>query len=347
MMSVALQGGAALLGRAISGDGDEMGRPEQLPGWVFLVVFADFIIALPMLAYVGYTLAHLFPVLAIVENIDPPAYEPVALTDEADNANGASGSSAGKPISSSLRSLGRLLYSVGGWRASFRGLGVYLTHAFAVAFVSAFFDGIPFVPSFVGTLAARLALVQLSAVWVHIAISPPNPAGFWRRLPPFRKAFEATWIPTLAAWAANTVTSYVPVLAAYVVRLPLPDSSPSAGVPEYDRHAFWKVLLVLLVTLLVWALVVVPAEVLLTRVQASLLPPDEDAIVPFDRTYDGTLEPAIVGNGYVSVKDALNTFPRASWVRLYILHAKVFGVVVLMYGIMMVVYVPQALLIRP
>ena len=80
--------------------------------------------------------------------------------------------------------------------------------------------------------------------------------------------------------------------------------------------------------------------------QASLLPPDEDTIIPFDRTYGGTLEPAVVGRGYVSVGDALRTFPRASWVRVYVLHAKIFAAVLLAYAVMLAVFMPQALLFR-
>lgn len=341
MHSIAATASAALYKRAA--DGGDVDDPKQVSGWVVLVVLANFVVFLPLVMYVSYTLGQLFPALATVENIDPPAYEPIAIS-EGDDANASSGNAAGKPISSSLRSLSRLLYSVGGWRASFRGLGIYLVYAFAVSLVAGIFSSIPLVPAFVGALVANLALVQLSTAWVHIVMSPPNPARFWHRLPTFRKAFNATWIPTVAAWAAGTVTGHVPRLAAYVVGLPLADPSKPNDIPQYDRHAFWKILIVLLVTLVAWALLIVPTQVLLIRVQASLLPPDEDAIIPFDRTYDGTLEPAIVGKGYVSAKDALRTFPRASWVRIYVLHAKIFAAVLVTYGIIMAAVVPQALL---
>jgi hypothetical protein len=344
MRSIAATAGAALYRRAT--DGGDVDDPKQVSGWVFLVLLANLVVFLPVVIYLSYTLGQLFPALAIVENTDPPAYEPVALSEEADNANAAPRNDAGKPISSSLRAISRLLYSVAGWRASFRGLGIYLAYGAAVSLVAGIFVSIPFVPAFVGTLLACLALVQLSTAWVHIAISPPNSAYFWRRLPPFRKTFEATWIPTVAAWAAGTAAGFIPLLAAQLVKLPLPDSDKPNDIPEYDRHTSWKILVVLLVALSTWALLIVPTEVLLIRVQASLLPPDEDTIIPFDRTYDGTLEPAVVGRGYVSVKDALRTFPRASWVRIYILHAKIFAAVIVAYGLMVAVIVPQALLFK-
>ncbi|KAH8911413.1 hypothetical protein BR93DRAFT_990294 [Coniochaeta sp. PMI_546] len=346
MHSIAATAGSALYKRAVDGGGNNPDDPKQVSGWVFLVFLANFLVFLPLALYVSYTLGQLFPALAIVENTDPPAYEPLALNDDAADGTTPPKNDAGKPISSSLRALNRLLYSVGGWRSSFRGIGAYLAYSFAVSFVAGLFSALPFVPAFVGTLLASLALVQLSTAWVHIAISPPNPAYFWRRLPPFRKALEATWLPTLAAWAAGTLAAYLPALTAYLVDLPLYDPSKPNDLPTYDRHAAWKVLVLLLVTLSAWALVIVPTEVLLVRVQASLLPPDEDTIIPFDRTYDGTLEPAVVGQGYVSVRDALKTFPRASWVRIYILHAKIFGAVLLAYGLMMAVFIPQALLLK-
>jgi len=188
--------------------------------------------------------------------------------------------------------------------------------------------------------------VQLSTAWVHIAITPPNPARFWRRLPRFGKTFQAVWIPTVAASVGAIVASYVPLLVAHLIRLPLYEPRNYQDVPEFDRSAAWKLPVVLIASLVAWALFVVPAEVLLIRVQASLLPADEDTIIPFDRTYDGTLEPEIVGKGYVSMKDALNTFPRASWVRIYVLHAKIFGVVLGAYALMTAVLAPQILLLK-
>lgn len=336
--------GAALSRRAITAvpDTDD---PKQMSGWVALVFLANVLIFLPVVIYMSYTLGQLYPVLAIIENTDPPAYEPVALTDDATEGT-TTRADSGKPISSSLRSLNRLLSSVSGWRANFRGLGAYLVYAFAISFISGIFVAVPIVPAFVGSLVASLALVQLSTAWLHIAISPPNPASFWRRLPPFRKTFEATWLPTLATWAAGTILSFVPVAVAYLVKLPLYNPRDPNSLPDYDGHATWKILIILLATLAAWALVIVPTEVVLVRVQASLLPPDEDSIIPFDRTFDGTLEPAVVGKGYVSVRDALNTFPRASWVRIYILHAKIFGVMLATYAIMTAVFAPQMLLFK-
>jgi hypothetical protein len=350
---IATTAGAALYKRASPGEPTD--DPRQVSGWALLVLLLNLIVFIPVFVYMIYTLGQLFPVLAIIENTDPPAYEPVSLnedshTDTSDpnaapkNDNAAR---AGKPISSSLRSLDRLLRSVGGWRANFRGLVPCLAYIFAVSVVGAVFESLPLVPSFVGTLLASLALVQLSAAWVHIAVSPPNASPFWRRLPPFRKTFEATWIPTVVAWLAATVYVYIPTLMAWVLNLPLYDPSTPGEVPVYDRHAVWKVLVLMLVSLAAWAILIVPSEVLQVRVQASLLPPDEDAIIPFDRTYSGTLEPAIVGKGYVSARDAIMTFPRASWIRIYILHAKIFGVVFGMYLLMLAVMIPQVVLLRP
>ena len=68
-------------------------------------------------------------------------------------------------------------------------------------------------------------------------------------------------------------------------------------------------------TLVLVGLFVVPAHVVLARIQASLLSPDEDTIIPFDKTFDGTVtEPAVAGKGYVNMRNALQTFPRASLV---------------------------------
>jgi hypothetical protein len=297
----------------------------------YLILFSNCIVFLPIFIYVNYTIGQIFPTLAIVEDTNPPAYEPLSVNEEspADPTTVQDGSS--KPISSSLRRLNRLLLSVGGWRSNFRGIWANIAYGFAISLATELFTAIPFVPSFVGVIVANLVLVQLSTAWVHIVISPPNPAPFWRRLPPFNKTFRATALPVTIYAAADIVSDEAPEMLARLLNLPgfrptYPGTISDPG--RYARYSIWKALIVLLVSFACLALVYLPAFVNLVRVQASLLPPDEDTILPFDRTYDGTIEPAVVsGKGYVTTKDAIRTFPRASWIRIYILQAKIFGIV--------------------
>jgi hypothetical protein len=200
-----------------------------------------------------------------------------------------------------------------------------------------------------GALLAQLALAQLGAAWTHIVISSPSDKKFYQRLPPFKKTFEATCFPILAVWLANAVNFAIPALVGRALGLKVPGrSNPEIpeNPPELGGDVAWKSLVVFILAVGIQLAAVVPANVLLVRVQASLLPPDEDTIVPFDRSFGGKVDPVVVsGKGFVSMRDALATVPKASWVRLYKLYAKIVGITFAVYALALAVIVPEVILI--
>ena len=203
---------------------------------------------------------------------------------------------------------------------------------------------LPLIP--IGALLAQLSLTQLGVAWTHIVMSSPSKRKFYQRLPPFKKAFEATCFPILAVWAANTAAIVVPGLIGKALGIHFPGKPEGDQPPQFDGSDAWKSIIVGLIAIFLQFLAVVPANVLLVRVQASLLPPDEDTIVPFDRSFQGKLEPAIVGGkGFVTMRDALATFPRSSWVRLYKVYGKILAVVFAVYALLFAVLVPEMILI--
>jgi hypothetical protein len=342
-----------ILGRGLEpGDGNMV---YQLPPWGWVIVAADFIVFLPVLVFLGYTLGHVYPTLAIVEDPSPPAYEPVSLEEPdigAEDSTGASAprSTAPTPITSSLRRINGLIYSLAGWKSNFRGAGVAFTLATATALLSGVLTAVPFVGPIIGTFLTSLILVQLSTAWVHIVISPPNKLPFWHRLLPFRKVFEATCFPVLLAWAARSVAQFVPLVVAHAMGVPVMErpGGNQPVPPNIPRDLAWKVALVVIpVSLALNLLFVIPSTVVLVRVQASLLPPEEDAVIPFDRSYGGTVEPAVVGGkGYVTIKNALKTFKRSSWIRLYVLYIKIFVVSLVLHALLFAVIIPQIFLFK-
>jgi hypothetical protein len=312
------------------------------------------------LVQTSYTLNWLYPILAMIENPNPPAYEPVPLNDNDAAAAAAtfhgdeedaptSRLSPGTPrtITSSVRAINRLLLSLGGIRSNFRGLWMGLVFAVATGLVGLLTSS--FVPaslSFLATLPASLALVQLATIWLHTAIRRPDPSKRAWRSPPFRRTFEATCLPVLVNWVAVAVASQVPLLVARALGLPVwsvhrPHEVPAVG--DVNPHAAaWQGLVVFLIGVLLEALLVLPSRVMLVRVQASLLPPDDDVIVPFDRSFQGKVQPEVIdGKGYVGMRDALVTFDRESWIRLYKLYAKLFGLTVAIYLAMAAVIIPE------
>lgn len=340
--------GGALIKRASEEPtypGDGGASTGQLPGWAVLVFFADFLVFAPVFLYIGYTLSHVYPTLAMVEDPQPPAYNAVNLSDEADPAATAATAPDESLTTTSLRRINRLLYATAGWPANFRGLWC----AFAMDAASVFCGGV--IGSVVlsraaGVLVAALATVQLHTAWTHIVVTVPSPLQWWKRLPPFAKTFRATWLPVTAYWAAEQFTKFVPRVLSVWLGLARWDPSNPAAVPaDFDGHALWKSLLVLLATLACAVGLVIPAQVVLVRVQASLLPADADTIVPFDRSFGGVVEPEVVtGKGYVDFVTAWRTFGRDSWTRLIKLMGKIVAVTLVVYVVFLAIVVPEYLL---
>lgn len=306
----------------------------------------------------SYTLGDIVPVLAMIEDPAPPAYEPVSLNDDdaqslPDDAAAAAtvtadeaGAVSAAPVTSSLRTTLRTLRSVGGWKSFLRGFGCRVAAGLATSFVYGLMVS-AYVPRLIAGPACAVALIQLHTAWVHVVISAPSPLPFWRRLPPFRRVFNAAALPFLAYFLALEVSTFVPQLLARVLGLMQWDKhtdQPGMVVPYPDGSDAWKAVVVFVVMAALRVFLAIPAHVVLTRVQASLLPEEDETIVAFDRSFRGRVEPAVVGGkGYVSPLDAWRTFSRASWVRLVKLYAKLFVVGLAVTFAWALVVVPELL----
>lgn len=188
------------------------------------------------------------------------------------------------------------------------------------------------------TLLASLSLVQFSAAWVHIVITPQSPLHFWRRLPPFKKTFDATWRAVVMYWAAGEFTRFMPVLVAKLMGLDF-------NTVNIQGASIGQGVVVFLLAIFLSIFVLIPAHVVLVRVQASLLPEDQETIIPFDRSFEGKVEPAVVGGtGYVSMKDAWATFSRSAWRRLVKLYVKIYLVSMALVVLTIAVVAPQVFL---
>ncbi|KAI1636534.1 putative ubiquitin conjugating enzyme [Biscogniauxia mediterranea] len=325
----------------------------QMPGWAWGVFFLDFILFFPFFLVVNYSFQHVFPTLAIVEDPSPPAYEPVSLNDETqslaeDNApiaDEAATNGEAQVVTSSFRGIYRTLVAVGGWRSMFRGIACWFAASMATVFLYGIFTS-AWIPGLIAAPLSAVVLVQLYTAWTHIVISSPSPKRFWQRLPPFKKAFQATALPVVVYFFAMELSSFLPKGLAYIMGMNLWDSSKPGTIPESDVNDIWKGVIVLLVSLVMHIFLVIPAQVVLTRVQASLLPEEDDTIVPFDRSFQSKVEPAIVGGkGFVSMIDAWKTFSRASWTRLVKLYLKIFLASVAISILWVAVLVPEVIVI--
>jgi hypothetical protein len=245
----------------------------------------------------------------------------------------------GKPVTASIRATHRLLRSVGGWLSYFRGFG----YAVAISVLTLVIV-LP-LQLLVGIRGAHLfalyVLTPWSVTWTHVVITPKSNASFFRRLVPFRRAYVATWFPTLLFWGASHLSTLIPSLLARAMGLELSNSLNYSPGPSEAA----KSLCVLAVSVALQALLVVPAHTILVRVQASLLPADQDTIVPFDRSFGGLVEPEVVtGKGFASCTAAWQTISWASWLRIYLLRLKVFAMSTAMYVVIIATVVLQVYL---
>jgi hypothetical protein len=322
------------------------------PNWAWPVVFVNTIIFVPVFLVLTYTFQHIYPTLAIVEDPAPPAYDPVSLNEDGQSiveggfpTTDAAAVSETPAITSSLRSTHRAVYAISGWRSLFRGFAAYLFLSVSMGFVAGIVSGVG-LPKFIVAPLVGIAVAQPYAAWTHIIISAPSSKYFWQRLPSFKRAFQATALPIALNVFAAEVATVVPGLLAGLLNMNMWDPNEPTTLPQHDRDDAWKGVLVLLAGLALHVFLVIPSQVVLVRVQASFLPEEDDTIVPFDRSFGGKVEPAIVGGkGYINMVDAWKSFSRASWVRLVKLYVKIFLIGVAVAFAMLAILIPEYIFI--
>ncbi|KAK0745064.1 hypothetical protein B0T21DRAFT_281163 [Apiosordaria backusii] len=324
---------------------DPQGPPIKWPAYGGIQVLFNLILFVPIFTYILYTLTHIYPTLAIVEDPLPdydaiPINDPASDDDNINKANNNNGDAAPrtKPITASLRATHRTLQSIAGFRSQFRGLGCALFLGFVTIMLSGIFSMIPIL----GNLCVLLLTSQLNTALTHIIITHPRPAGasgrtFFSRLPAWRRNLVATYQPILFYWVSVHAAIILPGLLAKLIGLsPLDDNNQlKEGISGVEIA---QLICVSGVFLGLNLLLVVPAHVALVRIQATLLPHEEETIVPFDRTFGGSVEPEVInGKGFGNLKHALKTVSWASWVRLYVQQVKIIGVTMVLYGFVVAV----------
>ncbi|KAL8734338.1 MAG: hypothetical protein Q9166_001536 [cf. Caloplaca sp. 2 TL-2023] len=237
-----------------------------------------------------------------------------------------------KPITSKIRTTVKHLVSKAGPWARFRGLHVAMAYDFVniilLQVLTALFGGGMIEQSFAAVVTA-VVLCRLQMLWTHVVISTPSEKKWYRRFPTV-DAGKKIILPT-AVWAiAEQATIYVPIALFMAFDLEGHFQNPS-GFNDLNHMQQKSVMLasfaVMMSGIVTAVLIVLPASVTLKRVQASLLPEENDSIVPFDRTFGGKVQPQVVGaTGVVSMLDAWKTFDWAARFRLVKLYAKIFAI---------------------
>jgi tetrahydromethanopterin S-methyltransferase subunit F len=266
----------------------------------------------------------LIATLAAVEDTNPDIYvriasepDPIKPTDEEEPQLGAA--TPLKPITSKLRTTVKHLRSRAGFWSRFRGIGMFVAYSAARGFLSSF---VPIPTTFYlgqffvhSILSVLLATWQMA--WVHIVISEPSPKRFYQRIPSYK-----SWIKIAPAAAVENILT----AAAFFIPMSIAnfagwlDFSNDKEVPS--MVALFRFMGVSVVPAILAFLISIPARVVFVRVAASMLPEEDETIVPFDRSFGGKVNPAITGgSGKIGIVDAWTTFDWAARVR----YAKVLG----------------------
>merc|ERR1712058_176813 len=282
----------------------EHGDKIKIPTWGAVMLISTFIAFLFAMFMIEYTFGRLVPTLVMIESPqDTISFEPLP-TEDPDSTINKDPEQPSKPqlITSSIR---RTVRHLGGFSSRFRGLSIFIVNTLAVQWIAGILSVLPIInllPRGFANIVALILCAQLSLTWTHIVISQPSPKTWFRRLAPL-KMWKKVAIPTAIFALAEQVAVYIPIYMSIL-----------AGLVDKDAQQI----------VVLTFLVVIPANVTLTRVQASLLVDTEETIVPFDRSFGGKVVPEIVGGtGMIGMLDAWKTFDWAARIRLVKTYLKV------------------------
>ncbi|CAL5874261.1 uncharacterized protein PFLUO_LOCUS8549 [Penicillium psychrofluorescens] len=304
---------------------DDQPRPSP---WMF-GLFGLTVVAISLTVWaVQYTLGNVVATLAAVEDTNPDIY--VRIDNNEDDPNKPinpnepemAGSTPLQPITNKLRTTVRHLRARAGFWSPFRGLSLFLVYSLARGFISGL---LPTRGSFLGQFLVQSCLSMLLATWqmawVHIVISERSPKPFYQRIPSYR-----TWPKIAPAVALQDILTaagfFLPLAALEAVGL-IDFETPQN---EVTMKFVCSTMAVYFIPALFAFLISIPARGIFIRVAASMLPEEDESIVPFDRSFGGKVNPAITGgSGCLSVTDAWATFDWPARVRF----AKVIGKTIL------------------
>lgn len=310
---------------------------------VVILTVLNIALVIPLVLYVAYTLGLVLPTLAAVESSEA-TYEPVPTRDEKTDSKDEksplaaapeaeeAGAIKRAPITASIRATQKHLRAISsaGWRSLFRGLGLAFTiHILSGFIVAPMMMIMPGLPAIVPMFLVDILLVQFNTAWVHSVIST-SAQPWWHRLPPFGATLKATIMPICGVVASTALTSGLPTLVLLAMGRPMVDHKiPGSGliVRTVEKQTAADYFLAFAIWLGMMIFAAYPALVVLTRVQASLLPDSEETIVPFDRSMGRTTP---LRSSCQLMRDAYNSY-KGSWGRFYKLVAKSFVVAVAIF----------------
>ncbi|OQO06583.1 hypothetical protein B0A48_08367 [Cryoendolithus antarcticus] len=327
----------------------------------FLPVAITAIIVLVLMASVRYTLGNVMASLAMIESpsttaiieSSPPAYKEEVSEKEAPldaDRDVEIMVIQNKPITAKISTTIGHLQRTGGFAARWRGLGFaifyHALHGLTANTLAGLLGLGVFGHAFT-YIFASLSLARVHMAWTHKMITTPSTMAWNKRFIP-RKQCKAILLPTLVFSVAQQVTVILPIAVAFALGIPqkLHNAHVAGKMPMMCPADMLKLAAVPATALFVAITILLPAAVTLTRIEAALLPNDQETIVPFDRSsVIGELDMSARGSAKKVFVQAWRSFDRAARLRLIKLYAKLVFVQVTIAGVGMVAMATEVAMI--
>jgi hypothetical protein len=336
-------------------------KPEQphIPVWASLMVMITMHVFFALFFAVIYSYGFVVTTLTMIESNESDTYVAVD-TLPANNDDGSMPKPASsepllepevllvknKPITSSIRRTINHLRSRYGYFSRFRGVSLFLCLSVArlciIQFLAAVFDSKNWIGFCIASFIADLLLARWKMTWIHVVISEPSPKKWWRRAPPFN-----TWLKIAPAVALRSVASQIAKVVPLVVGMSfgafkkMRDSGYQPGNGDVNA-AGAQSLFVFVLAIALAVLVQLPATVIVVRVAASMLPDENETVVPFDRSFGGKVTPAIIGGqGKIGMVEAWKSFDWSSRMRLVKLICKIVAIMIALWILFIVIAIGE------
>lgn len=236
------------------------------------------------------------------------------------------------PITSSIRTTLQHLRETGGFFARYRGFSMFAVYLFLSSQFSIVFS---FLPCGLGQVLTTIVLSTIRMGWTHVIVSAPSPLPWFRRLPSI-KTFKSIAPITALVAVSEELSVGVPFLFASALGLFESIDRQADGETIVDPEACLVKIFAVAAVFFAWVIVVVvPVSTVLARMQASLLPENEETIVSVHREA-------------LSIKEAWKSVDWNARVRVYKAYLKGFAIQMsIMILFAAVVYVQLVMFLGP
>jgi len=299
---------------------------NDLPKWGIVLLVATLVSFVAGSVIIEYAFNTLVPALVMVESSQAIFYEPLEKSDDPDATLDSKIEEElilvkQEPITSSFRATIKHLRAVGGRGAYLRGIGISFATGILKGFTAVCISSLlPFLPFGTADVISAVLVANLAMTWTHIVISSPSAKPWFRRVPAFSE-WKKVAGPTSVEAIAEQFCIIVPLALVSWMNVGHLTASQARDLMKHDKSIIaMRSLAVVATSIMMSLLIKIPAKVVLTRVQASLLPEEQETIVPFDRSFNGKVDEGSV----VNLIDAWKTFTPSSRIRLLKTYVKTF-----------------------